>query len=885
MSFENGYPVGDSIKPALYINDPQQTHDLLQVSFPFRISQWLSSLMDTRHHFHGISSYQDAYIIERYTEEDYAYAYDFSLKLYKFYQYLSELNSSISPFSAVGKISGLTFGDRFSKQENIDSSTYKRDFENILKINLPNTDNENDWITITLYETLPWIVDEFWTYSNVFQTNAIDRVSTLLTKNDIALLEIPDSRESNSPTGSRIEIPTESPYTRHYIQIDYKYRFHAQTTESCIVDPFTRRYNLVNRKYKTVGQEISLNTRWLVAYTIVVDSNNSSIKDAILEQIPEQYLYENFDSYLDLLKTEVDNQYISKKILTNVNINIDFKEEVSLYQKFIKSAALDESGFVSKWDANHNISVSYQASEPSLSFTDINPEAHYYGNLIYANNNLFNNKFGNTSDYLDLGVGLHIERVREKTFRFDYGTIFTRNADSLAFGSVLKTSASEYNIYSPNKSEEGLANTGLYQERGDYPLETEHSEEGKYSLAHDKQIRTLQNLKAYRISHLVASFLNSSLYSEAKVPFFVYADLGVRFRNLPEGGYGFESAPLTIKIDAIVSLDENIGENLSEISGEIVPGRVDGETRSTQSSSARTFFGLVDGESNKPDGFLSSNVFFPTTQNEEFSADFSLNETFSHTWELSAYGVVRTTSQARDFSRPLAREEENINAFNKLFFEECSCMSAQIAQEILDLVREIHAATDAGKYAYQADGETKRVANLGYLVERMARVLGVSVNPDGSIRSIRQSKLIETGDEIPAGWNLGQWGRNQGGSSVGQTGGSANEDRDGLAYAVRSNSFTLDPFTGEPNLIKEGGYVLVENLPQLLHLILDDLDRAIGFQNAGANVVPSPNGELIPIQGMNNILLQILYTVGQTNKSNIASFRSSFNYQKNACTN
>jgi hypothetical protein len=153
-------------------------------------------------------------------------------------------------------------------------------------------------------------------------------------------------------------------------------------------------------------------------------------------------------------------------------------------------------------------------------------------------------------------------------------------------------------------------------------------------------------------------------------------------------------------------------------------------------------------------------------------------------------------------------------------------------------IKEIHEALNAYQYALDDKGNA-RVANLGYYIERIARVLGISVNSDGSIRSIRQSKFVSQGEPIPPGWPIGQWGRNQGGSNEGQQGGLPEHDKDGLAYEVRSGRFEIDPNTGLPTKIQEGGYVLVENIPQLLHIILDDLDKALGMQDSGALIIPN----------------------------------------------
>lgn len=176
-------------------------------------------------------------------------------------------------------------------------------------------------------------------------------------------------------------------------------------------------------------------------------------------------------------------------------------------------------------------------------------------------------------------------------------------------------------------------------------------------------------------------------------------------------------------------------------------------------------------------------------------------------------------------------------------------------------IKEIHEALQADTFSTDdKDPNKRRIANLGYYIERIARVLGVSVNSDGSVRSIRQSQWIPQGEEIPAGWSIGQWGRNQGASSEGQKGGKAEDDRDGLAYEVRSGRFELDSNTGEPTKIVEGGYVLVENLPQLLHIILDDFDKSLGMQDLGAFAIPSADKtKYSTFEGMASFNAEILY--------------------------
>ncbi|NJO93413.1 MAG: hypothetical protein HC820_01805 [Hydrococcus sp. RM1_1_31] len=108
-----------------------------------------------------------------------------------------------------------------------------------------------------------------------------------------------------------------------------------------------------------------------------------------------------------------------------------------------------------------------------------------------------------------------------------------------------------------------------------------------------------------------------------------------------------------------------------------------------------------------------------------------------------------------------------------------------------------------------------------------------------------------------------------GGSKDGQSGGNRDEERDGLAYEVRCNRFDIDPYKGTPSKIEEGGYVLVENFFQLLHIILDDLDKALGWQEAGANVLPNPNRDdkYISYEGLNSLMAENAYMLSQLSRN------------------
>ncbi len=197
-------------------------------------------------------------------------------------------------------------------------------------------------------------------------------------------------------------------------------------------------------------------------------------------------------------------------------------------------------------------------------------------------------------------------------------------------------------------------------------------------------------------------------------------------------------------------------------------------------------------------------------------------------------------------------------------------------------VKEIHQALDASRYAYFAkEGKTySRTANLGYYLERLARVLGISVNPDGSPKSIRQSKHVPQGAKIPVGWLIGQWGSNEGDSKEGQRGGNKGELRDGIAYEVIGNKFTKNPFTGEPNKIEEGGYVLCENLPQYLEILKDDIDKCLGLQSASANALPNAEKtDYIAYEGLHTLLAEAIFMLSSMSKQQQETWVSSLSAQ------
>ena len=193
----------------------------------------------------------------------------------------------------------------------------------------------------------------------------------------------------------------------------------------------------------------------------------------------------------------------------------------------------------------------------------------------------------------------------------------------------------------------------------------------------------------------------------------------------------------------------------------------------------------------------------------------------------------------------------------------CDQVTADLALLKLQ-VQEIHQSLQATKYAKDDDvpGQA-RVANLGWFIERIGRVMGISVKSNGEIKSIRQQKVVTAGKPIPGGWNFGQWGLNKGGSAEGQQGGNSNEFRDGIVYEQRSNKAEASKFNPSGGIVEitRGDYVLCENIPQLLDAFWDDMDKAFGMQELGASAIPNADnsGKFCTYEGLAKLLTEIAY--------------------------
>ncbi|WP_342597696.1 hypothetical protein VKI21_06960 [Cyanobacterium aponinum UTEX 3222] len=206
-------------------------------------------------------------------------------------------------------------------------------------------------------------------------------------------------------------------------------------------------------------------------------------------------------------------------------------------------------------------------------------------------------------------------------------------------------------------------------------------------------------------------------------------------------------------------------------------------------------------------------------------------------------------------------------------------------------LKEIHACLGAGEFAYQDNGiddPSPAYMHIARKVDYIAKALGICFDLSGEILSVRQSKHLNRGDTIPAGWYLGQFGRNTGANTDpnAQKGGLADEERLGIVYEVKGNRFETNQASGDEE-ITQGGYILCESIPQLIHIMLQDLDRSLGLQTLGSFAIANPNYNPNDVQfsqeyyrynGLGQALIDLIYVASDTNKqasqANIGSLKA-----------
>lgn len=578
--------------------------------------------------------------------------------------------------------------------------------------------------------------------------------------------------------------------------------------------------------------------------------------------IPNGLDYEKWDDHLNNITAIIDNNYpyLHKRIA-----QIDYKVTCSSWVQYDQASE----------ELTAHLNYEHEWIAGSLVLGDI-PNWYYSAALIYANNDHWGS--GETLK-LDLGKPLNV--IVYSSF-LEYSFLFTPDSPSLTSNLIDKP------ILPENVTPFSIIGVSIlrFSYRPGVGIHT-ISSSGANSDPFDPITRFRQSSPFTSVIEKgqAASGVNESMIARGYVGTNAYTNSGI-CRNISPVLFssvdGLISAYNSLLIEINVDYDDSDPNNFLTTWSRYI-----GLSRFVYNGSFNTLL----------------NNFILTSDVEEQQASIQSSVTTGEN-VIVTFPPFQSNSQGVVCKGLLAQSESTLNSFfladnakrdedyevtKTLTFSihtsDPRTIKSNTDQEIIDFVNniivptysenifmadslriiEIHEALNAGKFANDPnDSEVFRFANLGYYIERIARVLGISVDPDGSIRSVRQRGFKESGDTIPAGWPVGQWGRNQGGSTDGQKGGNPEDDRDGITYPVISNKFSVDPFTGEPSKIIEGGYVQCENIIQYLETLKDDLDKALGLQYAGANSFPLPNGNGdISIEGLSILLQENTYMLSQ----------------------
>ncbi|MDJ0577096.1 MAG: hypothetical protein QNJ65_18285 [Xenococcaceae cyanobacterium MO_234.B1] len=760
MSFVNGFPIEDSIKPELYLVEPEQLSDLVYVPLPKTISLFLGALFFDNDDYNNLNKEVKYFLNVPFNYQIVTDYVDRNLAVNSIPCLFQKFNPYNKPFANLYSEKLFNFFNQFSNHYIYEINS--RGVIDLLKFdNLP-----SDY----LLKDLP---------SNFLNGYTFEELTINLPNNGLKI-EVSYYYAEFNPNGWTPQY-VYSPLGSLLINEADKVIF-SRIDNDCIEVPKTRAWLLNFDSLMALGNTLTIRDDILVGSLVInfIDEPNLDLswqqesKDFILNQIPDYYLYDNLDNFFATLTSGISSidESIGQdlKVATNINVNFTF-------------------GYSTPTVFTTNY-VNY------LPFgVDIQPKL-----FITANNNNWNNTYSWINNQTDIKNLIEVKTRSEN----NQSTRLISSYD--IWGNSLEYGFSSYRRIRALK----------YREDRYINIPTNHSNYSKPPIEPETGTTFIGVYYSYQLKHFTNNYLRLLFDNISNLINFgvIHGDLESQYYLNRTGVVENYIVSYSAKFSNFDYVNNSFDENVS----------------------TDEYFRVVAITN-------SSNL---SNQSLNYIIDIQLATTLkSLLIDTLSYDLV-------------------IQAH-----EDCYKVANCDLEDLKKDVKEIHAALDAGKFAY-LDGSTEqqRVSNIGYYVERIARVLGISVNSDGSIRSIRQSKIIEKGDTIPAGWNIAQWGRNNGENTQGQEGGLSSEERDGIAWEVKSNKFITDSFTGEPTEIAQGGYALVENIPQLLHLIFEDLDRAFGLQDAGANVVPSPDGkQIVSYQGINTMLLDILYMLSMMSRN------------------
>ena len=839
MSFnDQGLPEGDSIKLPLYPVDPFQASDLIVYSqLHPNIRNWLGNIEPNIHYpIPQLTTSPSGVLIlfQRYSAYKYPFANHYSTKLY----YLLKNFTNTTRYTQYYFTGYKTDGSLNYGTASLGEPIPPLPFEDTLLLNLPDSpQGKTEFITISFYVNVP-----------------------------------KETTQGIQPTKKLIDNP-------------------------CYETNLGKEFALVNFKFPCKKQQVTLDTSRLLIASLVVDGYNAS---AVRAQIPDHYLYNYLDGFLEDLYDSIDEAFPLRHLLLK-RMDYEIKNEIDIEMQQNREVQRKPPKDV---DAHY-----YYTEQPVF---DSLPSWYHFTSLIYANNPALPPE----EIHQDLGnkVKLRISGNRQVLHTF-FGRTPTGNyahqastpiqleeeettqyfyfLDEAKNGAIFTDLAQNTSMYATNDLwlDSSRANIDLTQGTGSALLHLHHY----ISYAALACLAGIDPILRTGISGMPVYQANPGIVSKAFI-YRVEPDPEWAYEHGYDEGYAYYGQD-----DFQVKLYKVLGK-FSVSFEQDFPKQFDFEQVEVEDIGEQTVRGFIGSY---PPGVYEDGVVFNYGRALGsgtylysppavilIRARYSLANQFLYiedyveppvitSLERNITGSIDLHVRASPPDFPDWHTEQFLVTKINQFFEDCPMAVCPDVEDIRKMVQEIHMSLEAGRFAYLEDStEEARVANLGYYVERIARVLGISVNSDGSIRSIRNRAYVPDGETIPAGWSRGQWARNNGGSSVGQKGGASTHRRDGYAYEVRSNTLVGDPYSGKTTKIDKGGHVLVENIPQLLEVILDDLDKALGWGEAGANILPSPDGQRqLVYQGLNTLLTENAYMLSQLSRNITGTHISSLKNQ------
>jgi hypothetical protein len=847
-----GLPEGESVKLPLYLIDPYQLSDLVYATnILANFNSYLIRHIENSF-ANNLPETSGLLLFQRFNPYGYAFADGYSLKLYQMYKEIAFTN-----FLSDELLSGREWNEIVpSLNQMFATPKPSHDFPNSLTLTLP---NNRKFFTLTFYR-----------------------------------LQI----RENEPYGGTI------------------YRFHKS---DCITSEYGKQFNLVSLKFFCQGQQITIDTQNILVASMILDFLSEEFdegdRESITDQIPFFLLYDYLDSYLNaFLNPILSTCSFLRDVVTSTKHSVTYEWNLENRKGFGFDYA---SSSINKL----SLRARYGDDWGQVTAWGTIPNWYHFATLTYANNNYWNNY--DFEDLQDKGNGItlrvapkygfnnYIDHVVNPTggssqplsrsyeidfapgryrslensqYRFTYNSNPNASSNSFSYGGGYD------NLFAPTNTGFSMTvnetdSSGWNPYIKDLTVTSGVTTTGE-NAATDAFLNLSVFIQGDLIRRKVARTAKLDLFEKVSYPFFTGAIGWYSLLDISYSGFGLY--PLTVSVKNFrIGWVYNLEWSRNAANDSVSPGALYALSEFSASwTGARTdrarvrdvLSGSVNEEMVETYSYLfnSSGILASVPLGTPYSSPL-----LTHSGSETLTGYWTATIASSPFPLMHYHDQTWLLDYINQKFEECPIMICPDVEDIRKKVEEIHLALEAGKYAYlDGSDEDPRVANLGYYTERIARVLGISVNSDGSIRSIRNRAALKDGETVPAGWSRGQWARNNGGSSVGQTGGSPNQQRDGYAYQVRSNTLVGDPYSGKTTKIDKGGHVLVENLPQLLEVILDDLDKALGWGEAGANILPSPDGQRqLVYQGLNTLLTENAYMLSQLSRNITGTHISSLKNQ------